>query len=184
METVFGRYVAVGLAACALLSSGAVRADMLPGSAFEVAGWDGAARGHASGSFSYCVVRHVYPNGVELSLARSPEGLFFIGLKNPDWRLHKGDEAKAEFAIDDAAGPDAPAAAISSDTVLFTLLPRDADFYISHLAGGSRLTVADLSVTPQEAAWRFDLAGAREALGALDRCVAAHGSTAATEKRS
>lgn len=154
---------------------------MLPGTAFEVAGWDGTARGRADGGFSYCVVRHAYPNGVELSLARSPEGLFFIGLKNADWRLRKGEAAKAAVEIDDAEAPEASAAAISSDTVLFTLWPRDAAFYVSQLAGGSRLTVADLSVTPQEAAWRFDLTGAREALSALEHCVAAHGSTAATE---
>jgi len=155
---------------------------MLPGSAFAVAGWEGAARSHADGGFSYCVVRRAYSNGVELSLARSAEGLFFIGLKNPAWSLHKGESAKAEVAIDDTAGPAATAAtAISPDTVLFTHWPRDAAFYVSHLAEGSRLTVADLSVTPQQSAWRFDLAGVREALGALERCVAAHGVTAATE---
>jgi hypothetical protein len=155
---------------------------MLPGSAFAVAGWDGAARGRAGGGFSYCVVRHAYPNCVELSQARTSEGLFFIGLKNAAWSLRKGEEAKAEVAIDNAAGPAATAAtAISSDTVLFTLWPRDAEFYVSHLAEGSRLTVADLSVTPHQADWRFDLAGAREALGAMERCVAAHGVTAATQ---
>jgi len=181
METVSGRFVAAGFVACALLSGSAARADMLPGTGFAVAGWDGAARSRADGGFSYCVVRHAYPNGVELSLARSPEGLFFIGLKNSRWSLRKGEAAKAEVAIDDAAGPEAPASAISTDTVLFTLSPRDAAFYASRLAEGSRLIVADLSVTPQDASWRFDLAGAREALGALDRCVAAHGVTAATQ---
>ncbi len=181
METVSGRLAAGLLAVCALLSGSAVRADMLPGTGFTVAGWDGAARSRADGGFSYCVVRHGYPNGVELSLARSPEGLFFIGLKNAGWRLHKGEAAKAEVAIDDAAGPEASAAAISTDTVLFTLLPRDAAFYASHLAQGNRLIVADLSVTPDESSWRFDLAGAGEALNALDRCVAAHGYTAATQ---
>jgi hypothetical protein len=154
---------------------------MLPGTGFTVAGWNGAARSRADGGFSYCVVRHAYPNGVELSLARSPEGLFFIGMKNPSWSLRKGEAAKAEVAIDDAAGPEASASAISSDTVLFTLRPQDAGFYAAHLAAGNRLTVADLSLTPQDASWRFDLAGAREALGALDHCVAAHGVTAATQ---
>jgi len=181
METVSGRFAAGTLAVCALLSGSAARADTLPGTGFTVAGWNGAARSRADGGFSYCVVRHAYPNGVELSLARSPEGLFFIGLKNSNWRLRKGEAAKAEVAIDDAAGPEAPAAAISTDTVLFTLAPRDAAFYASHLAEGNRLIVADLSVTPQDASWRFDLAGARDALGALDRCVAAHGVTAATQ---
>ena len=181
METVSGRYVAAGFVACALLSGSAARADMLPGTGFTVAGWDGAARGRADGGFSYCVVRHAYPNGVELSLARSPEGLFFIGLKNPSWSLRKGTEATAQVAIDDAREPAAPASAISTDTVLFTLRPQDAATYAARLAQGTRLTVADLSVTPQDASWRFDLAGAREALGALDRCVAAHGVTAATQ---
>jgi hypothetical protein len=153
---------------------------MLPGSGFEIAGWDGAARSRTGGTFSYCVVRHAYPNGVELSLARSPEGLFFIGLKNAGWSLRKGDEPKARVAIDEAAGPELSAAAISHDTVLFTVAPRDAAIYSELLSAGSRLTVADLSVTPQIAAWRFDLAGAREALDALDRCVAAHERTAAT----
>ncbi|MEI9985128.1 MAG: hypothetical protein WDN69_19210 [Aliidongia sp.] len=122
---------------------------MLPGSGFEIAGWDGAARSRTGGAFSYCVIRHAYPNGVELSLARSPEGLFFIGLKNMAWSLQKGDEAKARLAIDEADGAELPAAAISRDTVLFTVAPRDAAIYSALLSTGNRLTVADLSVTPQ-----------------------------------
>jgi len=137
----------------------------------------------ATGEFAYCVIRHSYPNGIELSLARSPEGLFFIGLKNPAWTLERGDEARARVAVDDAAGRSESATVVSSDTVLFTFWPRDAAAYSDLLSAGTRLTVADLSVTPHSMAWQFDLTGTRDALDALGRCVVGRGASATASVR-
>ncbi len=171
------------VAACALLAWGRAEADVLPGSGFAIAGWDGTARTKATGDFAYCVVRRNFPNGIELSLARSPEGLFFLGLKHAAWVLTKGDEAKARVAIDGAAGRTETATVIAGDTVLFTFWPQDAAAYSALLDGATRLTIADLSVVPDPAEWAFDLTGTHEALGALGHCVAERGQTATASAR-
>jgi hypothetical protein len=170
-------------AAYALLAWGGAHADVLPGSGFEIAGWDGAARIKPTGEFAYCVVHRNFPNGIELSLARSPEGLFFLGLKHAAWVLPKGIEAKARVAIDGAAGRTETAMVIAGDTVLFTFWPQDAATYSARLDSATRLTIADLSVAPQPAEWAFDLTGTHEALDALGRCVAEHGKTGTASVR-
>jgi len=176
-ETVFARSVIGLTAACALFVCASACADILPGSGFEIAGWDGAARIKATGEFAYCVVHRNFPNGIELSLARSPEGLFFLGLKHAAWTLPKGSEAKARVAIDGGAGRTETAMAIAGDTVLFTFWPQDAATYSALLDRATRLTIADLSVAPQPAEWAFDLTGTHEALDALGHCVAERGKT-------
>ena len=160
-----------------LLAWSGAHADVLPGSGFEVAGWDGAARIKATGEFAYCVIRRDFPNGIELSLARSPEGLFFLGLKDAAWSLPKGNEAKAWVAIDGGAARTETAMVIAGNTVLFTFWPQDAATYSALLDNATRLTIADLSVAPQPAEWAFDLTGTHEALDALGRCLAERGKT-------
>jgi hypothetical protein len=97
--------------------------------------------------------------------------------------LPKGNEAKARLAIDGEAGRTETATIIAGDTVLFTFWPQDAARYSALLGSASRLTVAELSVVAQPAAWQFDLTGTHEALDALGRCVAGRGQTATASVR-
>jgi hypothetical protein len=177
-EAVIGGAIRGGVAVLALLAGGGALADVVPGSSFDAAGWHGEARTRRSGEFSYCVIRRDYPNGIELSLARSPENLFFLGLKHQGWALEKGQEAEARLAIDAAPDRAETAKVISADTVLFTFHPYAGVDFPGLLSAGKSLSVEALSVVEATGGWQFDLAGAREGLEALQRCVADHSKTA------
>lgn len=179
-EAVFGGVGRGGVAFLTLLAGGGALADPVPGSGFDSAGWHGEARTQLGGDFSYCVIRRDYPNGIELSLARTPEGLFFLGLKDEGWSLQKGGEASARLGVDAAPERAQTAQIVARDTVLFTFRPQEDADYAALLSAGRRLAVEALSVAPETPRWQFDLDGARDALAALERCVAAHRETASS----
>ena len=148
-----------------LLSAGSVRADTLPGSVTDVAGWRlGAYTDDKSGKFSHCAASAPYKSGITMFFAVSNDFTWRVGWSHPDWRFTVGQQVDLSMYVD-GAGP-----------YKVTGIAKTKDLALAELAATTALFDAFrkgflLTVNAQGNTYKFNLDGTFAALTEVLECT-------------
>lgn len=165
--TLHGRLLlAAGLFLAALAPA---RAAQIPGSAFDLGSWSGAAYlSDADGSFSHCAISAQYQSGIVLLFAASSTR-WTMGLGNSAWHLQENTGYPISYYVDSDPPQAATATTISGSQVAIEL-PLDRGL-LDRLRTGKQLYIKTASqLLP------FPLTGTGAALDALGHCLASRAS--------
>jgi hypothetical protein len=162
----------VSVASMALLLSVQVaRADVIPGSVTDVAGWRVGAYDDKKGSFSHCAMSSAYRSGITMLFSVSGDFSWRVGWTHPSWRFTKGQSVELVLFVDDVGPFNLRADAVTEKLALAELPAKATVFDL--MRKGNRMSVRALGNT-----YAFRLDGTYAALTEILACARRHAAVA------
>lgn len=158
------RYVTVLLGLVAAAAMGGARAEPIPGTRTNVAGWTLDAHADSSGSFTHCALSANYRSGIAMIFSIERDFRWRVGWSSANWKFQAGQKVEVSLYIDGQGPYPVVATALNADFAAADL-PDSLELF-DRFRKGSQLTVV-----AQSNRYAFNLEGTYAALTEAHACV-------------
>jgi hypothetical protein len=148
----------------ALASIGTARADAIPGSKRDVAGWLIGAYDDNRAKFSHCAMSTPYKSGITMYFSISGDYSWRVGWSHEQWRFRKGQSVDLSVYVD-GVGPHTLKAMAISEKMALAELPAKAAVFDLMRKG------YNMKVYAEGRTYGFNLDGTYAALTEILSCV-------------
>ncbi len=157
-----------------LLCAHAARADIIPGSSANVAGWRIGAYDDKQGHFSHCAMSSPYRSGITMIFSVSGDFSWRVGWTHDSWRFTKGQSVDLVLYVDDV-GPFNLRANAATEKLALAELPAKGTVF-DLMRKGNRM-----SVRAQGNTYAFSLDGTYAGLTEVLACAGRYTAVASTQ---
>lgn len=150
--------------AALLLASGTAKADTIPGSNTNVAGWFIGAYDDNKRQFSHCAMSTLYKSGITMIFSISNNYSWRVGWAHDSWQFRKGQTVELSVFVD-GVGPHYLTAKAVDDKMALAELPAKAALFDLMRKG------YNMKVYAEGRTYGFNLDGTYAALTEILNCV-------------
>lgn len=154
-----------------LLCTHAARADLIPGSSANVAGWRIGAYDDKQGKFSHCAMSSPYRSGITMIFSVSGDFSWRVGWTHHSWSFTKGQSVDLTLYVDDVGPFNLRANAVTETMVLAELPAKGTVFDL--MRKGNRMSVRALGNS-----YGFSLDGTYAGLTEVLACASRYSAVA------
>ncbi len=156
-----------------LLGATAARADLIPGSLANVAGWRIGAYDDKQGRFSHCAMSSAYRSGITMIFSVSGDYSWRVGWTHESWNFTRGQSVDLVLFVDDVGPFNLRALAATERMALAELPARGTVFDL--MRKGNRMSVRALGNS-----YAFSLDGTYAGLTEVLACASRYSAVAGT----
>ena len=157
-----------------LLCAYAARAEIIPGSSGNVAGWRIGAYEDKQGRFSHCAMSSPYRSGITMIFSVSGDYSWRVGWTHDSWRFTKGQSVDLVLYVDDVGPFNLRADAVTEKLALAELPAKGTVFDL--MRKGNRM-----SVRAQGNTYAFSLDGTYAGLTEVLACASRYAIVASSQ---
>jgi len=157
-----------------LLCAYAARAEIIPGSSGNVAGWRIGAYEDKQGRFSHCAMSSPYRSGITMIFSVSGDYSWRVGWTHDSWRFTKGQSVDLVLYVDDVGPFNLRADAVTEKLALAELPAKGTVFDL--MRKGNRM-----SVRAQGNTYAFSLDGTYAGLTEVLACASRYATVASSQ---